>query len=120
MIGHGSLALVFEFDPLFISRDRWQAGMATSQDLDRFLICRKHILIRAEPLTFPKPGVQVQDYTGSAHELGVTWEKPVAVAPRLESTLAEKTSQTAVAETCQTLFLGHHPLQVCNREPTER
>jgi len=120
MIGHSSLALVLEFDPLFVSRDCWQAGMAARQDLDRFLICREHIFIRSKPLTFPKPSVQVQDHAGPVHEVRVTREEPVAVAPRLEGILTEKTPQTAVAETSQAFFLGHHPVQVRYRESAER
>jgi hypothetical protein len=36
MVGHGPFALVFEFDPLFISRGCRQAGMAATQDLAWF------------------------------------------------------------------------------------
>jgi hypothetical protein len=120
MVGYGSFPLVFEFDPLLIARDCRQAGMAASQDLDRFLVCRKDVFVRPKTLTFPKPSVQVQDHARSADELGVTREKPVAIAPRLESILAKKPGQAAVTETRQILFLGNHSVQVRDREAAER
>jgi len=88
--------------------------------LYRFLVRRERILVRSKPLTFPKSSVQIQNHTGSAHELGIPWEKPVAVSPRLESILTEKTSQTGMAETSQAFFLDNHSTQVCNRESAER
>ena len=120
MVGHSSFPLVFEFDSLFISRARWQTRMATSQDLDRFLICRKHVFVRPKPLTFPKPSVQVQNHAGFADKLRVTREKPITVAPRLERILAKKPGQTTVTEVRQFLFLDNHSVQVRDREPAER
>jgi hypothetical protein len=120
MVGYGSFPLVFEFDPLFISRNCRQAGMAASQDLDRFLVRRKHVFVRPKTLTFPKSSVQVQDHTRSADELGITREKPVAIAPGPESILTKKPGQAAVTETRQVLFLGNHSVQVRDRESAER
>jgi hypothetical protein len=120
MVGHGSFPLVFEFDPLFISWDRWQAGMTASQDLDRLLIRRKHVFVRPKPLTLPKPSVQVQDHASFADELGVTREKPITIAPRLERMLTKESTQAAVAKVRQMLFLGDHSVQIRDREPAER
>lgn len=88
-VGQRSAAVVFVVDPYGAGLAGGQAGMAAAAGLDGgLLIGADDVVARAERLSVPDAGVEVQHPLGLRREGGIADEDPGLVLPRLEGVFA--------------------------------
>ena len=89
-VGEGSAAGVLELDAAGASGAGWPVGVAASQRLELgFFICADHVLVLAEIVAAPGPGVEVEDAGSLGREVRVAGEDPGSVLPGLDGIVGQ-------------------------------